>query len=89
MGRFCLFAYAGLTDRFRRARDFFYNLASLRKLIRSQKTTCWFWKNFYMVKNKSNFPKKNVGSALNKWTKSKEKSKNSASRRHWWSVSGL
>jgi len=39
-----------------------------------------------MMKNQSNFPNKNVGSALNKWTKSKEKSKNYASRRHWWSV---
>jgi len=30
MGRFCLFAYAGgLTDKFRRARGFLHNLASL------------------------------------------------------------
>jgi len=27
MGRFCLLAYAGLIDRFRRARGFFYKLA--------------------------------------------------------------
>jgi len=38
------------------------------------------------MKNKSNFPNKNVRSALNKLTKNKEKSKHSASRRHWWSV---
>jgi len=36
MGRFCLFAHTGLTDRPRRARGFLYNLASLLKLIRSQ-----------------------------------------------------
>jgi len=45
MGGFCLFAYTGLTDRFRRARGFLDNLASIIKLIRSGKTTCWFWKN--------------------------------------------
>jgi len=27
MGRFCLFAYTGLTDRFRRVRGFLYNLS--------------------------------------------------------------
>jgi len=37
MGRFCLFAYTGLTDRFRRALGFLYNLASLLKLIRPEK----------------------------------------------------
>jgi len=36
-GRFCLFAYTGLTDRFRRRRGFLYNLASLLKFIRSEK----------------------------------------------------
>jgi len=50
MNRFCLFAYTGLTDRFGRARGFSYKLASLLKLIRSEKkTTCWFWKTFYTV----------------------------------------
>jgi len=29
MERFCLFVYTGLTDRFRRARGFLYNLDSL------------------------------------------------------------
>jgi len=37
MGRFCLFAYTGLTDRFGRARGFLCNLESLLKLIRSEK----------------------------------------------------
>jgi len=37
MGRFCLFPYTELTDRFRRARGFLYNVASLLKLIRSEK----------------------------------------------------
>jgi len=27
-----------------------------------KKTTCWFWKLFYMTKNKTNFPNKNLGS---------------------------
>jgi len=39
-----------------------------------------------MMKNKSNFPNKNVGSALNKLTKEYRKIKKSASRRRWWSV---
>jgi len=39
-----------------------------------------------MMKNNSNFPNKNVGSALSKLTKSKEKSENFARRRHWWLV---
>jgi len=60
MGRFCLFAHTGLTDRFRRRCGFLYNLASVLKLIRSEKTTYWFWKIFYMMKNKSNFSNKNV-----------------------------
>ena len=68
-GRICLFASTGLTVRFRRAREFLYNLASLLEHIRAAKTTCWFWKIFYMMKNKRNFPNKNVGSALNKRTK--------------------
>jgi len=68
MGRFYLFAYAGLTDRFRHARGFIYKLASLLKLIRSEKNNVLILENFlyYMLKNKSNFPNKNVGSALSK-----------------------
>jgi len=68
MGRFCFFADTGLTG-FRRTRGFFCNFASLLKLIRSEKTTCWFWKIFCMMKNRSNFPIKNLGSAINNWTK--------------------
>ena len=45
------------------------NIANLLKFFRSEKTTCWFWKIFYMMKNKSNFPNINVGSALNKFMK--------------------
>jgi len=58
MGTFCLFAYTGLTDRFRRARGFLYNLASPLKLIRSEKNNVLILENFYMMKNKSNFPNK-------------------------------
>jgi len=69
MGRFCLFAYNGLTDRFRRARRFLYNLASLLELIRSEKNNVLILKKFLYDGEQSNFPNKNVGSALNKWTK--------------------
>jgi len=46
MGRFCLLAYTGLTDRFRHARRFFYKLASLLKLIRSEKNNVLILENF-------------------------------------------
>jgi len=39
-----------------------------------------------MMKNKSNFPNKMWEMILTNERKSIEKSKNSASRRHWWSV---
>jgi len=68
MGKFFLFAYTGLSDKFRRARGFLYNLASLLKLTRSEKNNVWILENFYVMKNESNFPNKNVRSALNKWT---------------------
>jgi len=47
MGRFCLFADTGLTDRFRHARGFLYNLASLLKLIRTEKNVQIFEKILY------------------------------------------
>jgi len=46
MGRFCLFAYTGLTDRFRHAHGFFYKLAILRKLIRPEKNNVLILENF-------------------------------------------
>jgi len=46
MGRFCLFAYTGLAERFRRARGFLYHLASLLKLIRSEKNNVLIVENF-------------------------------------------
>jgi len=52
MGRFCLFAYTGtgLTDRFRRARGFFYcffyNLTSLQVHPIRKKQRVEFGKNF-------------------------------------------
>jgi len=45
MGRFCFFACTGLTDRFRRARGILYNLASLLKLIRSEKNNVLILEN--------------------------------------------
>jgi len=62
MGNFCLFAYTWRIDRFKRG--FLYNLASLLKIIWSEKTTCWFWKKSYMIKNRSTSPNKNEGSAF-------------------------
>jgi len=85
MGRFCLFVYSGLTDRFRRARGFLYNLASLLKLIRSEKTW-WFWIFFIWWKTKAILQTKLWEVLLTNERKSKETSKISASRRHWWSV---
>jgi len=54
----------------RRARGFLYNLekSSQSHLIR-KKQRADFGKKFNMLKNKNKFPNKNVGSALNKWTK--------------------
>jgi len=43
-----LFAYTGLIDKFRRARGFFYNLASLLKLIRSEKNNVLILENLFV-----------------------------------------
>ena len=54
----------------RRAQGFLCNLekSSQSHLIR-KKQRADFGKKFNMLKNKNKFPNKNVGSALNKWTK--------------------
>jgi len=69
MGRVSLFVYTGLTDRFRRARGFLYNLASLLKLSRSEKNNVLVLENFLYNEDQKQFSNKSVGSALNKWTK--------------------
>jgi len=47
MGRFCLFAYTGLTDRFRRARGFFLQLSKFSQAHPIRKKHCVdFGKNF-------------------------------------------
>jgi len=74
MGNFCLFAYTGRIDRFKRG--FLYNLASLLKIIWSEKTTCWFWKTFYMIKNRSTSTNKNEGSAFDNSTEKQRKIQN-------------
>jgi len=61
MGRFYLFAYAGLTDRFRPARGFFYKLASLLKLIRSEKNNVLILENFLYVEEQNQFSKQKCG----------------------------
>jgi len=60
MGRFCLFAYAGLTDRFRHARGFFYKLASLLKLIRLEKNVL-ILENFLYDEEQKQFSKQKCG----------------------------
>ena len=57
MGRFCLFAYTGLTDRFRHVRGFFYKLASLLKLIRSEKSNVLILENFLYDEEQRQFSK--------------------------------
>ena len=57
MGRFCLFAYTGLTDRFRHARVFFYKLESLLKVIRSEKNNVLILENFSYDEEKKQFSK--------------------------------
>jgi len=82
MGRSCLFAYTGLTDRFRRVRGFLYNLASLLKLIRSEKNSVLIQENLFYDEEPKQFSKQKTKSALSE-RKNKEKSKNYASRRVW------
>ena len=63
MSRFCLFAYTGLTDsdRFRRARGFLYNLASLLKLIRSEKNNVLILEKFLYDDEQTQFSKQKCG----------------------------
>jgi len=76
MGRFYLFAYTGLTDRFRRARGFLYNLASFLKLIRSEKKRVDFGKFFIWWRTKAIFQTKMWEMLLTNEQKSIEKTKN-------------
>jgi len=61
MGRFYLFAYTGLTDRFRRERGFLYNLASLLKLIRSEKNNVLILEIFLYDEEQKQFSKQKCG----------------------------
>jgi len=61
MGRFYLFAYTGLTDRFRHARGFFYELASLIKLIHSEKNNVLILENFLYDEKQKQFSKQKCG----------------------------
>jgi len=61
MGRLCLFAHTGLTDRFRRTRRFFYNLASLLKIIRSEKNNVLILENFKYLEEQTKFSKQKCG----------------------------
>ena len=61
MGRFCLFAYTGLTDRFRRSRRFLYNLASLLKLIWSEKNNVLILENFLYDEEQKQFSEQKFG----------------------------
>jgi len=57
MGRFCLFACTGLTNRFRHARRFFYKFASLLKLIRSEKSNVLILEKFLYDDEQKQFSK--------------------------------
>ena len=57
MGRFCLFVYNVLTDRLRHARGCFYQLASLLKLIRSEKHNVLILENFLCDEEQKQFSK--------------------------------
>jgi len=61
MGRFCLFTYTGLTDRFGRARGFLYNLESLLKLIRSEKNNVLVLEYFLYDEEQKHFSKQKCG----------------------------
>jgi len=61
MGRNCLFAYTELTDRFRRARGFLYNLANFLKLIRSDKNNVLILDNFLYDEEQKHFSKQKCG----------------------------
>jgi len=75
MGRFCIFAHTGPTDRFRRARGFFYNLASLLKLIRSDKNNVLILENFVYDEEQKHVPKQKCGKYS--WERNKKVKKNS------------
>jgi len=61
MDRFCSFAYTGLIDRFRRARGFLCNLASLLKLIRAEKNNVLILENFLYDEEQKQFSKQKCG----------------------------
>jgi len=61
MGRFCLFAYSGLTDRLRRAHGFLFNLASLLKLIQSEKTNVLILEKILYDEEQKQFSKQKCG----------------------------
>ena len=61
MGIFCLFVYTGLTNRFRRTRGFLYNLESLLKLIRSEKSNVLILEKFLQDEERKQFSKQKYG----------------------------
>jgi len=86
MGRFCLFAFTGLTDRFRHARGFFTTQHVLSRSS-DQKKNVLILENFLYDEEQKQFRNKKLWEVfLTFELKSKEKSENSSSRRHWWSV---
>ena len=61
MGRFCLFAYNGLSERFWHVRWFLYNLASLLNLIRTEKNNVLILENFLYDEEQKQFSKQKCG----------------------------
>jgi len=82
MGRFCLLTYTGLTDRFRRASGFLYNLANLFNFIRLEKKQHVDFGNFSYDEEQKHFSQEKCEKFSTNQRKSVEKTKNSASRRH-------
>jgi len=73
MGTFCLIAYAGLTDRFRRARGFLYNLASLLKLLRSERKNVLILEIFLYDEEQKQFSKQKCGLCSQQMNKKEKK----------------
>jgi len=61
IGRICLFAYKGLTDRFGRECGFLYNFVSLLKLIGSEKNNVLILEIFLYDEEQKQFSKQKYG----------------------------
>ena len=86
MGRFCLLAYTGLTDRLDTRAGFLEVSKSSQANPIRKKQRVDFGKLFVWWRTKAIFQTKMWEVLLTNERKSKEKSKTFARRRHWWLV---